>query len=106
MLKNKALRQRIEKLLVALPHCRDDDQKLIANVWQHEAIELVSKTKYTELKAVELLGYIAQGKLSNPESIRRMRQKIQEQQPILRGETYMKRQKHQGEVKKEIRAFS
>lgn len=105
MLKSKVLRQRVEKYLIALPHCRDDDNKLIANIWQDE---LVSKhgENYDKMSARDLLFHFSRKHLSSPESIRRMRQKIQELHPMLRGTTYQQRQRHQSKVKQEIRAFS
>ncbi len=41
-------------------------------------------------------------RLHSPESIRRTRQKIQEDYPHLRGELYEARQKHQAKVKEEL----
>jgi hypothetical protein len=105
MLENRKLRQRIEELLVALPHCRDDDNRLIANIWQKELLSICGDEGYSKLSGQELLGLYAKHKLSNPESIRRMRQKIQELQPLLRGKSYKARQKHQGKVKQQIRQF-
>jgi hypothetical protein len=106
MIKDTKLRQRIEEVLVALTHCRDDDHRLIANIWQKELLEQMGLDKYKSLTAQELLGIYAKHKLSSPESIRRMRQKIQEIQPLMRGSKYQDRQRYQGEVKKEIRAFT
>ena len=105
MLENKKLRQRIEAILAQVPHCRDDDNRLIANVWHNELISQHGEEGYGKLSGHELLGLYAKHKLSNPESIRRMRQKIQELQPILRGKTYKQRQKHQGKIKAQVRQF-
>nr|HAD51885.1 hypothetical protein [Algoriphagus sp.] len=104
-LKDKKLRQRIEEILVSLPHCRDDDSRLIANIWQRQMIEQYGEQYYSKMSARDLLTEFTKGKLSSPESIRRIRQKIQEKQILLRGQTYHQRQRHQSEVKKEIRAF-
>lgn len=106
MIASKALRQRIEMLLISLPHCRDDDQRLMANVWAHELVERIGQDGYNKMKGGELLAEFAKHKLSNPESIRRMRQKIQEIQPLLRGENYKNRQRHQKTVKQEVRNFN
>lgn len=105
MLKDKKLRQRVEELLISLPHCRDDDSRLIANIWQRQLVEEYGNEHYASMSAKDLLTEFTKGKVSSPESIRRIRQKVQEKQPLLRGENYQKRQRHQGEVKKEIRAF-
>jgi len=106
MITNKALKQRIEAILISLPHCRDDDQRLMANVWAQEIIARIGQTGYNNMKGDELLGEFAKHKLSNPESIRRMRQKIQELHPVLRGDNYKERQRHQKTVKQEVRNFN
>jgi hypothetical protein len=106
MLENRKLRQRIEAILAEVPHCRDDDNRLIANVWHNELLSQHGEEGYGRLSGHEVLGTFAKHKLSNPESIRRMRQKIQELQPLLRGKTYKARQRHQSQVKKEIRQFN
>lgn len=105
MIGSKKLRQRIEQVLIEFPHCRDDDHKLIANIWQKEILERHGKEGYNKLTGHEVLAQFAKHQLSSPESIRRMRQKIQELQPVLRGNTYRERQKHQSKVKREIRAI-
>lgn len=106
MLKDKKLKQRIEEILIALPHCRDDDSRLIANIWQRQMIERHGRENYTKMSAKALMNEFVKGHLSSPESIRRMRQKIQEIQPLLRGDSYNIRQRHQGEIKKELRVFN
>lgn len=105
MVSNRKLRQLIEAFLAQYPHCRDDDQRLIANIWQQEILAMHGQEGYNTKTCHDILSDFATGKLSSPESIRRTRQKIQELQPLLRGEKYQQRQKHQGEVKKEIRNF-
>ena len=105
MVSNTKLRQLIEAILAEKPHCRDDDHKLIANIWQKEILAQHGEEGYFRKSCHEVLNDFATGKLSSPESIRRIRQKVQELQPLLRGEKYRDRQKHQGKVKQEIRAF-
>lgn len=105
MVANKKLRQLIEAILAKYPHCRDDDNRLIANIWQQEFLSLHGTEGYNSKTCHEVLSEFAKGKLSSPESIRRTRQKIQEMQPLLRGQKYRERQRHQGKVKQEIRAF-
>ena len=104
MLKNKALKQRVEKYLIAVPHCRDDDNRLMCNIWREEMEEAYGLT-HSSKGYLEFLMDFSKHKLSSPESIRRMRQKIQEQQPMLRGTTYQQRQRHQNKVKQEVRTF-
>jgi len=88
----------IIELLTNKEHLRDNDQALIANIWWRE---LVTQGK-DKLTAFEMLKVFSEGKLSNPESIRRSRQKIQEEQPELRGESYRARHREQDSVKEQL----
>ena len=85
-------------LLTNKEHLRDNDQALIANIWWRELVTQ-GKDKST---AFEMLKVFSEGKLSNPESIRRARQKIQEEQPELRGESYRARHREQDNVKEQL----
>lgn len=104
---NIKLKRRVEKILAKFPNCRDDDRALIGNVWQEEYLEMLGSDAYMNgtVNRREVIADFVRKKLTAPESIRRTRQKIQELQPLLRGRNYTKRQKHQGEIKREIRAF-
>jgi hypothetical protein len=85
-------------LLTNKEHLRDNDQALIANIWWRELVTQ-GKDKST---AFEMLKVFSEGKLSNPESIRRSRQKIQEEQPELRGASYRARHREQDNVKEQL----
>lgn len=85
-------------LLTHKEHLRDNDQALIANIWWRELVTQ-GKDKST---AFEMLKVFSEGKLSNPESIRRSRQKIQEEQPELRGQSYRARHREQDNVKEQL----
>ena len=85
-------------LLTNKEHLRDNDQALIANIWWRELVTR-GKDKST---AFEVLKIFSEGKLSNPESIRRSRQKIQEEQPELRGISYRARHREQDNVKEQL----
>ena len=85
-------------LLTNKEHLRDNDQALIANIWWRELVTQ-GKDKST---AFEMLKVFSEGKLSNPESIRRARQKIQEEQPELRGESYRARHREQDNIKEQL----
>jgi len=84
-------------LLTNKEHLRDNDQALIANIWWRE---LVTQGK-DKSSAFEMLKVFSEGKLSNPESIRRSRQKIQEEQPELRGDSYWFRHKEEKRFRQE-----
>jgi len=72
------------QLLNEFPHLRDDDNKLIATIWKREL-------KTRDLTAMGFLQLYADKMLTNAESIRRCRQKVQELMPELRGSKYKAR---------------
>tara|TARA_R110000764_G_scaffold17660_1_gene48396 strand:- start:203 stop:511 length:309 start_codon:yes stop_codon:yes gene_type:complete len=76
----------IKNLLTKYPNLKDNDNKLIANYWN---LELKNKNKDINiLTASDLLSMYAQSQLTNAETIRRMRAKLQEEVPSLRGRAY------------------
>jgi hypothetical protein len=90
----KGIKPRVKWLLQNHPHLRDDDNKLIANVWNNEI--------HREATAIELLKWFAEGKLTSPDSITRVRRKLQEQNPNLRGVKYLKRSSLKEEIRQNI----
>ena len=78
------VKQKVKRLLEKHVMYRDNDHKLIARVWYDQ----LSDIGKTEVSAQVFLTFIAANRMANPESIRRTRQKLQEQYPELRGKTY------------------
>tara|TARA_R110002020_G_scaffold34706_4_gene105438 strand:+ start:1205 stop:1522 length:318 start_codon:yes stop_codon:yes gene_type:complete len=79
----------IKNLLIKYPNLKDSDNKLIANYWN---LELKNKNKDIDnMTASDLLSMYASSQLTNTESIRRMRAKLQEDYPELRGKAYQLR---------------
>lgn len=95
------LKQRIQNLLEKVPSLRDNDLRLIANIW---VAEIGGKEKAHKITAHDFLEKYSKGSLTNPESVRRLRQKIQEENPLLRGNLYEKRQKHANSIKNQIKS--
>lgn len=103
MIKEKA--GLVKKLSQMIPGCRDNDNRLIANFWMQELRTKGLTVK--ELTAGEFLSMFASGELSSPETIRRSRQKLQEEFIFLRGKLFYKRKgKNEAEVRNEIRDWS
>lgn len=75
---------------------RDDDALLIADIWREQLQQLGAKNVYDVLNA------IAGRMVHSPESIRRSRQKVQQDFPNLRGTVYNKRHEKEIEVLKEL----
>lgn len=96
----KSVEPIVHKLLEDNPHLRDDDNKLLANIWHFKL-----GCKGEEMSAFDVLKMIAAKELPHFESIRRCRQKLQELNPRLRGRKWESRQKHQAQWKKDISLF-
>lgn len=92
----KLIKDKVLKLLEANPMYRDDDNKLIARIWFNECEMYGCKTH------TDLLKLLATGKLTSSESIRRSRQKTQEEIPALRGLKYKERHEEAEEFKKDL----
>ena len=94
----KRVRDKVETLLTHKPKLRDCDNTLIAVYWAYE----VGTNKLEEMSAKALLKELSTGNLPSAESIRRSRQKIQEENPELRGCKYNKRQTEAKVIKEHI----
>ena len=92
MLVIKEVKQRLENST----KMRDDDALLMADVWRQQLAELGAKSVYDVLNA------IAGRMVTSPESIRRSRQKVQQEYPNLRGTVYNQRHAKEIEVLKEL----
>ena len=86
------VKQRLENSTIM----RDDDALLMADIWREQLAQLGAKSVYDVLNA------IAGRMVHSPESIRRSRQKVQQDNPNLRGVFYYKRHEKELEVLKEL----
>lgn len=80
----------VRELLEKKPELRDNDLLLMSTIWK------------TQSNILNFFHRFENGKLHSPEGIRRTRQKLQEDHPHLRGESYEARQKRQTKVKKDL----
>ena len=90
----------VKALLIKKPELRDNDSALIATVWWYQSQDISDKT--------EFLRRFANKKYTNPESIRRCRQKLQELNPDLRGDNWNKEhntKEKQSSVKQQLNNF-
>lgn len=95
--------QLVADLLDKYPELRDDDKRLIANVWR---IEYGFKRIDEPATMRSFLNCFIED-FSSPESIRRTRQKLQEEFIQFRGEKYDERHsKLEPEVREEIKSFN
>jgi hypothetical protein len=89
----------ITSWLIRYPELRDNDAKLIANIWA----KTIGQERFDNMSARELLQMYVDGDLPQVETIRRTRAKVQEHNPFLRGTSYGKRQERAAEVTKGIK---
>jgi hypothetical protein len=94
------IKDRVKALLKLHPHLRDKDNRLIATIWKFDLFKMGLTAD--DITGKQFMSFYAEGKLTNAETIRRVRQKIQEENPELRGTAYSERQKQAEEVKKQI----
>lgn len=95
----KNIKEKVKKLLIEYPPYRDDDQRLIATYYYRD---LGGKRVIDNMTAFEFLQVFAKGKIPSPDNITRVRRRLQEQHPELRGEKYNKRHSIEEDVRKDI----
>ncbi len=94
----KNIKEKVAYLLEVKESLRDDDNKLIASFFVNE----IGRAKIDTMSAMDLLELIGFGKLTSTESIRRVRCKLQEDRPELRGKNYKERQEEGNSVRGQI----
>lgn len=73
---NQTTKSKVKKHLELVPKCRNSDRELISLIWAQECLEK---------QIWNVLDGLRDGRLTNPESIRRERQKLQREYPHLVG---------------------
>ena len=84
-------------ILTELPETRDNDILLMQGVWRKQ-MEFYGVQNLDDQPIWFLFKSMRNKRVSHPSSIKRVRAKLQEQCPNLRGESYNKRHKLQKEV--------
>jgi hypothetical protein len=100
-LQMKTIKDKVEFLMKRTPRLKDNDFKLTATFWWHE----MGKEKTQLMTGYDFLEVFSQGKLTHPESIRRVRQKLQEENPELRGASYKRRKDDGDDTTKNIKGL-
>jgi hypothetical protein len=85
----KTVKDKVRFLLHTNPALRDNDMKLIATYYFHE----IGKEQIDSMNAYDLLTKISSSKITNFESIRRLRMQLQQNDEELRGSEYKNRKK-------------
>lgn len=87
----------VKRLLTHYKHLRDDDRKLVANIWYG----VIGDPK--KLSGLDLLKLYVEKKIPDSESITRARRKLQEEIEELRGDLWYKRHNRQRAAINEIK---
>jgi len=82
-------KEEVRTLLENTPHLRDSDNKLIATYWFNELRKMAINPD--NINAMKFLKMFADSALTNVKTIERMRRKLQEECPELRGKMYKAR---------------
>lgn len=97
----KELTDKVKALLQAHPHLRDSDKRLVANIWVYDVTSNHNKN-IENVTSLELLNDLAEGMLTNYDSITRARRKVQELYPELRGQKYTDRKQEEKDTREYI----
>lgn len=100
---SKTVKTTVKAILEGSPEARDSDRLLILKVWGDQKPELRSKG----FSFIEFSHAFLKKELASTESIRRIRQKIQEECVHLRGSKYkFKQTEAQDEMKQSVNLFA
>lgn len=102
IVKVNSIKSAVREVLENYPESRDNDRYLMMTIWAYES-DLTQGKRFRDTNFEDFVRGFVDGKYSDPESIRRSRQRIQEQHPHLRGEYYKHRQVElEPEMRKEM----
>jgi hypothetical protein len=97
--KMKSIKQDIKNLLIQDKRYRDDDALLLCRYYYNRC---GGEDAFITMSAINLLNLLANKSLPFPDSITRVRRKLQEQEPELRGDKWEERHALEEETSKEI----
>lgn len=92
------IKDTVHRILKEQSDTRDNDRLLLLKVWAEQVPELRGNMSFVDFSKIYL-----SGKLVDTESVRRSRQKIQEQNPELKGNFHHKRKQSEEEMRANIR---
>lgn len=95
------VKHNVKLLLEKDPSLRDSLLRTICNYWFHIDGKK-NNVDFATLTAKEFFTLYAEGNFDHQASIARQWQKVQEENPTLRGEKWLARQKHTRKVKKDL----
>lgn len=97
--KMKGIKNDVRELLIQYPEYRDSDSRLVAAFYYKK---YGGRQTFDNLTAMEFLKHFAEGKFPLPDYITRVRRKLQEQCPELRGKAWADRHQLEDDTRQEI----
>lgn len=97
----KELCDKVKVLLRSHPHLRDSDKRLVANIWSIDLTELYNKN-IENISSLDMLNALAEGNLTNHDSITRARRKVQQENEDLRGTKYADKKQEEKDTRENI----
>tara|TARA_Y100000593_G_scaffold58461_1_gene108622 strand:+ start:788 stop:1087 length:300 start_codon:yes stop_codon:yes gene_type:complete len=91
------MQDRVDKILINIPRCRDCDVYLIYEIWAKEM-----KVDINKVSLLDTLSLWKNKKISHPSAIMRARRKVQEQNPQTRGKVWEQRHEQQRNVRRDL----
>ena len=97
------IKERLMKIMIAIPDTKDNDLLLLANVWlkQLKAEGIDAK----KLSALDFIVEFSKDRWINSESVTRCRRKIQEDMPQFRGKSWKSRHDIEGKIIDDLNKF-
>ena len=92
----------VKGFITAKPELADSDVELIWAIWAWQLSTSKPSVDIKKLDAKKLMQLWKNGEVSSPFNISRSRRKCQQHYPETRGETYVKKQKHQERIIKDV----
>ena len=79
-------KEKVEELLLHVPELRDNDDRLCCHIWfrEIEAMNIIP----LKMNVTTFFKLYSKGKFTKAPSIKRVRAKLQEENPTLRGQKY------------------
>jgi hypothetical protein len=94
------IKDTVKALMMQYTDFKDNDNQLVAWFWKLEMEKMGYPSSNTPTS--NFLKLMAWGKFTSSETITRVRRKLQEEFPELRGKNYDERQAKQSQVKKDL----
>ncbi len=93
----------VKGFIIAKPELANSDVELIYAIWAWQLKNNKPSKDINKMTAKDLMQHWRDGQISSAFNISRSRRKCQQHYPETRGESYVKKQKHQERVVKDVK---